>query len=191
MLICLCGTSGSGKTTAARGFLERAEDTIEVKRKFKGRERVVGYLLRVPGLTKRLFLVGAYDNACGGCDGIPDTAFSRKLIAEFAKAGHHVLFEGLIMTTLYQRNLKLMRDLKQPFAMAFMDTPLRVCISRVEKRRKKKDNDKPLDPKNTMDKFFAFSRMLGRAVRDKACPEYIAYKDATNQLFELFRSTHK
>lgn len=149
---------------------------------------MVGTELSIPGSKKKLFLVGAYENACGGCDGIPDTAFSRKLIAEYARKGYHVLFEGLIMATLYQRNLKLMRELKQPFAMAFMDTPLRVCISRVEKRRKRAGNDKPLDPKNTADKFYVFQRMLGRAVRDRAHPEYISYKKATEELLQLFQT---
>jgi thymidylate kinase len=75
--------------------------------------------------------------------------------------------------------------MKQPFAFAFLDTPLSTCISRVRKRRKAAGNTKPFNPENTQKLFFANLRYLQRAVYDKANPVVLNMDQPTKEIIEL------
>jgi len=44
---------------------------------------------------------------------------------------------------------------------AFMDTPLKTCIERIQRRRMLKGNLEPLDPRNTSKKFDNVNRSIG------------------------------
>lgn len=132
MIINLRGTSGSGKSTIFREVMEQI-GCVETLRSSAG--KIQGYLL-----NGNVRVVGRYETACGGCDALPrpkgfNTMDSiEELVREWAPLGH-VLFEGLIVSSVFSRWLRLSQELgKGAFVWAFLDTPLEVCIQRVYQR---------------------------------------------------------
>jgi hypothetical protein len=94
-------------------------------------------------------VVGSYENACGGTDGIN----SQEEIAERTTKAHgfgHVLVEGLLMSKSSAGGhvAPILKDHGAVFG--FMDTPWETCLSRVLARRAEAGNDKPFDPDKTM-----------------------------------------
>jgi hypothetical protein len=149
MIVNIRGTSGSGKTTIVRRIMELCGPPAPLG----GTERrPYGYLLAGPGAD--LYVVGSYENVCGGCDGIKtqDEVCER---VRGASAQGDVLFEGLLISHLFSRYASLARELSPtPFIFAFLDTPLEVCLQRVQDRRlQRKPDSPPLNPTNTIQKW--------------------------------------
>jgi hypothetical protein len=72
MIINLRGCNGSGKTTIVRRFLDRLPS-----RAFGPRaDRPLGYGVDATewGVTRPVYVVGSYENACGGADVDPRRA---------------------------------------------------------------------------------------------------------------------
>ena len=146
-IVNIRGCNGSGKTTIVRRFLERLPTTP-----LGGKpSRPAGYQVDASswGISAPIFVVGSYENACGGADGIN----TQQEIAERVTKAHplgHVLVEGLLMSKS-SANGHVAPILKQHGAIfAFLDTPWDVCLERVLNRRKAAGNDKPFDPEKTM-----------------------------------------
>lgn len=178
-IVNLRGTSGSGKSTVVFDLMAQYP-TEPIKEKGK----IIGYVIHAIDAGD-IYVLGRYETDCGGCDTIMDINVTRKLIKRFAKKGN-VLFEGLIVNNAYAGNLEVMRKTKQDFHFAFLDTPLRTCISRVKKRRKAKGNTKPFNQENTVKMYHSNHRMLERAVQDRANPVVIDHKNATQEVYRLF-----
>ena len=177
MIINIRGTSGAGKTTIIRELMEKfvSEDVTDRSGK------VIAVLIN---WSQPIYVIGRYDNVCGGCDTIKTQDEIRRRIAKFCKQGH-VIYEGLTISNGYAKNLAHHRRMKQPFAFAFLDTPLRTCISRVRKRRKAAGNTKPFNTENTEKLFWANMRYLQRAVYDKANPVVLNMDHPTKEVIEL------
>jgi hypothetical protein len=150
VILRIAGTFGSGKTTAARQFMEYPNTEL------RNREsKIMGY--EIDGSSAQintpLYLVGKYDNVCGGTDAIktqPEIA-SRILTAH---TYGHVLYEGALVSASGLNGA--VTQAIHPTGCdvyAFLDTPLELCIERVKGRRAAAGNDKPFDPKNLIDKF--------------------------------------
>lgn len=136
-IINLRGTNGSGKSTVA--FKLIAEGSIDERlaeyQTPKGAQRfVMGY--RVPSLN--LIVVGKYETVCGGCDGIHTQDLIKEAVINAAGVAKNVLFEGVIVSTLFSGYLELSRKLSaeigQGLTWAYLDTPLEVCLARIYKR---------------------------------------------------------
>ena len=146
-IVNIRGCNGSGKTTTVRRFLDRLPT-----QPLGGKPgRPAGYQVNASawGLVLPVYVVGSYENACGGADGI-DT--QEEIAERVVKAhGHgHVLVEGLLMSKSSDKG-HVAPILKQHGAIfAFLDTPWDVCLERVLARRKAAGNDKPFDPEKTM-----------------------------------------
>jgi hypothetical protein len=146
-VINLRGCNGSGKTTVVRRFLERLPAAP-----LGGRpERPLGYAVQAQawGINAPVYVVGSYENACGGADGIK----TQEEIADRVRRAHahgHVLVEGLLMSKSSDGGVcaPALRELGAVFA--FLDTPWEVCLQRVLARRAAAGNDKPFDPDKTM-----------------------------------------
>lgn len=177
MIINLRGTSGAGKTTVVRELMERHGYSEIVQKK-----KTIGIHIPIP--DEPLYVVGRYDNVCGGCDTVKSQDEVRRRIRTFARSGH-VLFEGLTINNGYTKNLALMRKLGHPFSFVFLDTPLRTCISRVRKRRKARGADPDFNTSNTQKLFDANLRYLMRAVHEGANPRVISHKNPTAEFMDI------
>lgn len=96
-----------------------------------------------------VFVVGSYENTCGGTDGIN----TQEEIAERVVKAHalgHVLVEGLLMSKSSAGGhvAPILKDHGAIFA--FLDTPWETCLERVLQRRAAAGNDKMFDPGKTM-----------------------------------------
>ena len=133
LILNLRGTSGSGKSTIFLEVMNRI-GCVEILRNSTG--KIQGYLLE-----GNIRVVGRYETATGGCDALAHVpkGFNtmdpiEELVREWAPLGH-VLFEGLIVSNVFSRWLRLSQELgRGSFIWAFLDTPLEVCIQRVYQR---------------------------------------------------------
>jgi hypothetical protein len=147
-IVNIRGCNGSGKTTVVRRFLERLPNEP-----LGGRPgRPAGYRVDASpwGLTLPVYVVGSYENACGGTDGIKTQEEIVDRVRRAHAAGGHVLVEGLLMSKSSDGGVTApaLRELGGIFA--FLDTPWQVCLDRVLARRAAAGNDKPFDPDKTM-----------------------------------------
>ena len=158
MIINIRGTSGSGKTYTTTSFMKSCGQDLEIQWKELGNyakpdavaAHVVFYKLQP------VYFIGSYRNVCGGCDTIKTQDLICSLVRHFAPLGH-VVFEGLLASHLFARYAALYQEMrniaKLPFVIAYMDTPLEICIERVKQRRLEKGNEKELDPSNTISHY--------------------------------------
>ena len=184
LLVSLRGTHGSGKSHLVRQLLERydAQPTDVDK---KGRPN--NYVMTLSNGDK-LFVVGSYVNACGGCDGIQPYSLIWPRVAKFAELGH-VLFEGALVSSSYGNIGRSMESYGDRAVFAFLDTPLQVCLDRIQQRRLAKGNIKPLDPKNTIGKMNSCNGTISK-IRDVFHRRVVVldYRKALPQLLGLFYS---
>lgn len=149
IILRIAGTFGSGKTTAMRGFFNYPHTVLMSGKK------IAGYQVdaSAAGITQPIFVVGKYDNTCGGTDAIKTQAEIAEKILKAHPLGH-VLYEGALVSAS-----GLAGQVTQAVhptgcdVYAFLDTPQDLCVERVKGRRLAAGNDKEFDPKNLIDKF--------------------------------------
>jgi hypothetical protein len=150
IILRVAGTFGSGKTTAVREFL----NGYPCEMLMRG-PKIAGYRLDLneAGIKIPLFVIGKYDNTCGGTDAISTQAEIADRITKAHPLGH-VLYEGALVSAS-----GLAGQVTQAIhgtgcdVYAFLDTPQDLCIERVKGRRLAAGNEKEFDPKNLVDKF--------------------------------------
>jgi hypothetical protein len=166
------GTSGSGKTTVIRGVMGAGVTTKlfgepEPDGSLFGKTPTTPEAYRVepqhqPPDGRPFFVIGSYEAVCGGCDAIHTQDEICARVRRYAAQGH-VLMEGLLMSHLFSRYAALDRELQPtPYIWAFLDTPLELCIERVEKRRRERFAKKPLNPHNTIQKWNDMRRVYAK-----------------------------
>jgi thymidylate kinase len=153
LIINIRGTHGSGKSTLAQQLLKKYKVTPE---QVVGQKRPLGYKLRIPDIRKPLYIVGPYTTACGGCDAIQPYDLIWPRVELYAKKGH-VFFEGALVSSSVGEIGRAMA-LRKDCVVLFLDTPLKTCLSRIQKRRTAKGDDRPLNPRNTTVKHLAVER---------------------------------
>jgi hypothetical protein len=149
IILRIAGTFGSGKTTAMRGFFNYPHSVLMSGKK------IAGYQVDASsaGIMQPIFVVGKYDNTCGGTDAIKTQAEIAEKIMKAHPHGH-VLYEGALVSAS-----GLAGQVTQAIhptgcdVYAFLDTPQDLCVERVKGRRLAAGNDKEFDPKNLIDKF--------------------------------------
>ena len=141
MIIKLMGNSGSGKTTAVRQLMDLAQEVTPQREGF----RVKGYRLDFEdGL--RTYVLGSYENTCGGLDTIRTADEVIDLVMRYAPLGN-IVMEGLLSSTYIG---KLGEHLTNyPTNWVFLDTPLNECIERVKARRLLAGDSRPFNEENT------------------------------------------
>lgn len=146
MIIRILGNSGSGKTTAVRELMQLSK--IPPIEAYNEGGRVEAYELAL-NVGKPTYVLGKYDNTCGGMDTISDWNDQLALIHRYALMGH-VVYEGLLLSTYYGRmGINLHATYGREHLWAFIDTPIETCIERVKNRRLEAGNFKPLNEANT------------------------------------------
>jgi len=149
VILSLRGTSGSGKTTVARKFLTDYPCSAIIDP--NGKKKHWGYHvdLSSQGITQPLYVIGSYENTCGGTDGIS----TQEEIAERALTAHtrgHVLLEGLLISKVGPGAITTqMLKPTGAYVAAILDTPLATCLQRVQSRRDARGETKPFNPANT------------------------------------------
>jgi thymidylate kinase len=160
MIINPRGTSGSGKTTVVRGIMDHYPIVNPIFN--ENQRKPIGYQLLGHPDIKDTYVVGSYENVCGGCDSIKTQDEICDRVRRFAPLGH-VLVEGLLMSHLFSRYVGLAKELIPiPYVWAFLDTPLSVCIERVQVRRNARGITTPLNTKNTEQKWHDMRRVFAK-----------------------------
>jgi hypothetical protein len=153
MIINPRGTSGSGKTTIIRGIMDHYPAVIPIFDN-ENQRKPIGYQLTSHPDIKSTYVVGSYENVCGGCDSIKTQDEICDRVRRFAPLGH-VLVEGLLMSHSFSRYRALALELKPitDYVFAFLDTPLPLCIERIQSRRDARGATTPLNTTNTTQKW--------------------------------------
>lgn len=176
-VINLRGTNASGKSTVVKKFIDdfggepifyqvgEFKWIVTEKDKAKGTKwkepllckkanhEIKGYVIRKEksGLSQDLYIPGAYKTPTGGCDTIGTGEAARKLVFDWASQGH-VLYEGLLISGLFDKYNTLADELKQVgqnHIFGFLDTPIDVCVERVFHRQAVRGVKKDFDPNKT------------------------------------------
>lgn len=181
MLLSIRGTHGSGKSTIVKTLLQRYKTESRLGPKGKP----IGYAVDVPWIEQLIYVVGSYENACGGCDTIQPYSEIWPLIKEYAGYGH-VIFEGALVSSSYGNIGRATEVYGDKCVFAFLDTPLEVCLQRIKQRREAKGNFKPLDPKNTEHKYNSVKGSIDK-IRDvfKRRVVMLDYRRPVSQLLEI------
>jgi hypothetical protein len=180
VILRISGTFGSGKTTAVRRFLDYGAEALMSK------DKIAGYRVGVPTLRTPVYVIGKYDNVCGGTDAIKTQAEIAQRVLKAHPLGH-VLYEGALVS-----NSGLGGQVTQAVhptgcaVYAFMNTPLELCIERVKQRRLTAGNEKPFDPKNLVEKFHSVVNCYKNLRNAGYDVRLIDYADPHPQLMTIF-----
>lgn len=194
MIVQIQGTSGAGKSTLARALMDWARKKGWAVVQVLGPDKkVLGYELQQPKRGgRRVFLVGKYETPCGGCDQVGSSAEVLRRVRKWARYDTDVVLEGLLLSggqgSLGRALLKYGDD----FAYAFLDTPLEVCLKRVQSRREDRAKRRgvkaePLNPKNTTSKWHACQRYVDKAKGLGYRTAVLPYREPLPGLLKLLR----
>jgi hypothetical protein len=182
-IINVRGTSGSGKSTLMRKFM--AQGKAEPVEFFgaKGTRALVTRVTGVNGLGSPTYVFGPYTSPCGGCDAITDYGnIVPELLRRYAPKGH-ILFEGLLISGgigAVGRTMLELAGKSRTVKFALLDTPLELCVDRVNQRRAARGVLEPVNPRNTEQKYRAAWK-----TQDNVPPEHVATIDHTQPLKSL------
>ena len=176
MVVNVRGTSGSGKTYAVRYVMDQLH-----ARPVRGNKSKKPLYYELDG---GVYVIGSYENVCGGCDTISDMDTVMARVEGCASKGS-VIFEGLLVTGSYGRWLEVSKRVGGDFVWAFLDTPLDVCIERIMARRQARGDFRPLNPKNTTSKWNSTVSHMNKARLQGERVVKLNHLSADKQLLEL------
>lgn len=186
MIFNLRGTHGSGKSTVAKKLMELLpwEPLNEQGEIIFNGARPRNYVIQLKP-RKLLYIIGSYTTACGGCDGIQPYDLIWPRVENFAVSGH-VFFEGALVSSSVG-NIGRAMAARKDCIVGFMDTPLKECLARIQKRRLAKGDTRPLNPKNTEVKFNSILRSRPQIeVLGLRCAT-IHYKKAVSEVLAILK----
>jgi protein gp37 len=152
-LINLRGTNGAGKSTVVRNLLD-ANDARPLYGALG--QRPEAYVLSLPDNNKA-YVIGPYETPCGGCDAIQPYSLICPLIERYAALGN-VIFEGALISSCWGEIGRLLERFGHQALVVFLDTPLDVCVDRVQARRQQRGDSRPFNPANLTQKFNTIAR---------------------------------
>ena len=185
MIINIRGTHGSGKSTLVKQLIDKycLEDMRNEAAKING------YALRIPEISKLVFVVGPYETACGGCDAVQPYDLIWPRVEGYSKRGH-VIFEGALVSTSLGVVGQGLAHFKKKSVVAYLDTPVELCLQRIAARRAAKGDTRPLNPKNTVSKVAAIARTQSRFEALGVRCVTFNHKKAFKQLLELLHENN-
>jgi hypothetical protein len=183
MIVSLRGTSGSGKSFVSFSFLKKFPNT----KILDDNGKVLGYKIEA-GLDKPLFIVGKYETACGGCDSIHTQQEAADRAILYSKTGH-VLMEGLLASAAGPNGAvtKTIHDTGEA-VFAILNTPLATCLERVQMRRDARGDERPLNPKNTKDKWQQTMQTARAMSEDGYTVVAIDHTNSFEEVFSVFKN---
>ena len=184
-IIKLHGTSGSGKTTVARELMR--DDPSPRHLLNMASRKPEAYEVSIPGLKDLLYILGPYTATCGGLDSLSDVNDHIRLLQHYAEIGH-VFYEGLLGSEYYGRIGKVSEAYGNAHIFAFLDTPIEVCLARVQARRLARGNTKPLNPANTVGRVAKIERLRYRLENEFKRPtRTITYLSPATEILNIYR----
>lgn len=142
------GTSGCGKSHLVKEVMKLYDN--KTPHFTSGRRRPIGYTLdRKNGAP--LYVVGHYEELCGGCDTIIGLDAIYDEIHAAIDQKLDVIFEGLIVCSDVERCIEL--NVYTRLLVIELDTPLDECISNIQDRRYIRGDTRPVNPKHTIAKM--------------------------------------
>lgn len=150
MIINIRGTSGSGKSTIIRSVMGMFP--VITPTRIEGRRQPTGYWLGDQGDSRRVYLLGHYESACGGCDTLPSYDVIYDMVRAAAGIGH-VLFEGLLVSEEVKRTKEL-----ENLLVVQLTTPIEVCLEGIRERRRARGDERELNPANTTNRVKTVER---------------------------------
>lgn len=138
------GCSGAGKTTAVRELMKYC-GYLPIWNGPKPESYSLGMC------NSPTYVLGSYENTCGGMDTVGSAAEVIELVDKYAKLGN-VVFEGLLQSTYYGKMGEHSRQYGEKYVYAFLDTPIELCLERVVARRAASGRNNKFNPQLTRDK---------------------------------------
>lgn len=175
----LRGTHGSGKSTVAIALLRH--DAANWFPWYFPAEQCIHFgerAHRIMAMTNthlNLAILGKYETACGGCDGIKTQDQICWLAEHFVSCGMRVFYEGALVSGLASRYIDLAR--RVPHKFLFLDTPLDVAIERVNLRRAEAGKPALLDNKNIEGKHRGVLSCFDKFKAAKLDAKWIPWQD--------------
>ena len=183
MIICIRGTHGSGKSALMYELLRKGNGDPLFG--LFGGKRPEAYALSLEAVDRPVYVLGPYVTICGGCDAVQPYAEVINLINKYAPLGH-VLLEGALISCSFGSVGEAMA--RYPGSvMAFMSTPLEICLDRVEARRKARAESKPFNPKNTIQKHKAVRNSRRQIARAGMRAVNLSVEDPLTDVLNLLR----
>ena len=162
LIINVRGTSGSGKTHLTREWMKQFDSNpIWESRAVSRRPKVLGYnaeKFHKDGRHEQWFVIGSYENVCGGCDTIKTQQEIIDRVGWAISQGYNVWLEGLILSTIYGLVGAYSEEYADRWLFAYLNTPVDVCVERVIERRRVAGNIKPFDTENTVKRHATIQR---------------------------------
>lgn len=137
MIIQLRGTSGSGKTTAMRKFMQDAPRGYHHWQSVfvSGRRKPQFY-----HLGDHVAVLGHYDSPCGGCDTFKGYEQLQAAVRVADSYAEYVVMEGLMLSDDVLQTAKMHTEVA-PVKVIYLTTDIELCIERVKQRRAARGKD--------------------------------------------------
>lgn len=180
------GCNGSGKTTLLRQLVDHFDTNKELG------EVVVDNHKPIPVtyLGDNVAILGDYlseksrQSNTAGCDRIK----TQKAIKDALEAIQRdiVLFEGVIVSTIFQPWADWSQN-NGGMLWAFLDTPIDVCLQRIQHR----NGGKPINEQLVVDKFNGINRVMAKAMEAEEYVRIFDHRTALPELVQIIReNTH-
>lgn len=145
MIIQVRGTSGSGKTWVMNQLFGILGPLVWQPIYTGTRRRPLYY----KGWSS-IYLLGSYETACGGCDGIGSAKAVFDQYESILKADEKavILSEGLLLSEDVKWTKEAFDRGWDP-RVIYLTTHIEACVTQVKHRRKAAGNDKPFNETNT------------------------------------------
>lgn len=158
-IIKIHGCSGAGKTTAVRSLMDMAEDAEKLWT--PDQKKVEAYKLKLAGIVAPVFVLGSYENNCGGMDTVGSAKEAIMLVHQYESIGH-VVHEGLLQSTYYGAMGKDSQRYGDRYIYAFLDTPIEICLQRVVARREANGSKNKFNPELTREKHRTIQNLMDK-----------------------------
>jgi hypothetical protein len=162
MIFNLRGTNGSGKSYVAHNLIGKSKASPFAWR--GKRNKVEAYKGTLHG--KPLVILGSYATMCGGMDTITDIIQAAEIIVRYCDKHPIVFYEGLFISHCLGTVGAATKKYGNRLVMAYLDTPLEVCLQRVHARRAERGNTKPFKEQNVIDDYQRVEWNYAKAKRE-------------------------
>ncbi len=190
MIIQICGTNASGKTTAMRKVMQLAKSVapmVFVSKDGK-KQKVAGYGCEFEGVEGTVIVMGPYEGAAtGGCDAIGGSAEDHyATVKKFHDNGFHVLCEGIRIMN-HTRGIELQRETGCVHAIV-LTTPLDEVMSSLQKRRAEANNTRELKSVKDIESNVTRARNYALKIYEVGGKMYkVTREEAPDKVLEILR----